>query len=141
MRFLRILLISVLISLSCSYIIMSLMIYTSPNEVMNGQELVEEVLIAITLGIAISVVSLVFEIERLPFIGQFLLHFSGILVCVFTAGYFGNWYDGSDLSTIAIVLISTMIIYCCTWWIIQNLIKKDIDELNKSIKKRRGEVK
>lgn len=55
MRFFRILLVSVLISLSCSYIIMSFTIFTSPNEVMNGQELIEEVIIAIILGIAIFI--------------------------------------------------------------------------------------
>ena len=124
-------------SLSCSYIIMSLMVFTS-NEVMNGQELIEEVIIAIGLGAAISVISLIFEVERMPFLGQLLLHFLGIITCVFIAGYFGNWYDVSNLSTIMVVMISTIIIYGCTWWIMQNLIKKDVDELNIRIKKRRG---
>lgn len=140
MRFIRTLLISILISLSCSYIIMSVMIFSS-GEVMNGQELIEEVIIAIALGTSISLISLVFEIERIPFLGQLFLHFLGIILSVFTAGYFGNWYDVSDLSSIAIVFVSTIIIYVGTWWIMQNLIKKDIDELNKTIQKRRGEIK
>lgn len=140
MQYFRILIISILISLSCSYIIMSLRIFAS-NGVMTGQQLVEEVIIAIILGIAISLSSQIFEVERIPFIGQSLLHILVILVCVFTAGYFGNWYDVSDLSTVMIVLTATVIIYIGTWWIIQNLIKKDIDELNKTIKKRRGEMK
>ncbi|MEG0385715.1 MAG: DUF3021 family protein [Solibacillus sp.] len=139
MRFLRTLIISILISLSCSYIIMSSVIFTS-NEVMNGQQLIKEVIIAIALGIAISVISQIFEVERIPFIGQLLVHILGILVCVFTAGYFGNWYDISDLSTVMVVLISTIIIYIGTWWIMQNIMKKDVDELNKTIKKRRGEL-
>ena len=103
---------------------MSFMIFTSPNEVMNGQELIEEVIIAIVLGIAISVISLIFETERIPFTAQLFLHFSGIIVCVFVAGYFGNWYDVSRLSTVVVVFISTIIIYGFTWWIMQNLIKK-----------------
>ena len=140
MRYFRILIISVLISLSCSYIIMSLSIFAS-NKVMTGQQLVEEVIIAIALGIAISVISQIFEVERIPFIGQLLVHILGILFCVFTAGYFGNWYDVSNVSTIMVVLIATVIIYMGTWWVIQNLIKKDIDELNQTIKKRRGELK
>ncbi|MEG0439723.1 MAG: DUF3021 domain-containing protein [Solibacillus sp.] len=140
MRYFRILIISVLISLSCSYIIMSLSIFAS-NEVMTGQQLVEEVIIAIVLGIAISVISQIFEVERIPFIGQLLVHILGILFCVFTAGYFGNWYDVSNVSTIIVVLMATIIIYIGTWWVIQNLIKKDIDELNQTIKKRRGELK
>ncbi len=119
---------------------MSLSIFAS-NEVMTGQQLVEEVIIAIVLGIAISVISQIFEVERIPFIGQLLVHILGILFCVFTAGYFGNWYDVSNVSTIIVVLIATIIIYIGTWWVIQNLIKKDIDELNQTIKKRRGELK
>lgn len=118
---------------------MSSVIFTS-NEVMNGQQLIKEVIIAIALGIAISVISQIFEVERIPFIGQLLVHILGILVCVFTAGYFGNWYDISDLSTVMVVLISTIIIYIGTWWIMQNIMKKDVDELNKTIKKRRGEL-
>ncbi|MEK4699489.1 DUF3021 domain-containing protein [Solibacillus sp. FSL R7-0668] len=140
MRFLQLLLICVLISLSCSYIIMSSMIYASPNDVMTGKDLLEQVFIAILLGIAISFLSFIFEVERIPFIGQLLLHFFGILVCVFTAGYFGNWYDITDFSTIVIVFILLIIIYCFTWWLIQILLKRDIKNLNKSIKKRRGET-
>lgn len=140
MRFLQMLLISVLISLSCSYIIMSSVIYASPNDVMTGKDLLEQVFIAILLGIAISILSFIFEIERIPFIGQLLLHFSAIVICVFTAGYFGNWYNITDLSTIAIVFILLIIIYGFTWWFIQILLKRDIKDLNKSIKKRRGET-
>ncbi|MCH7323917.1 DUF3021 domain-containing protein [Solibacillus sp. MA9] len=140
MRFLRTLIISILISLSCSYIIMSSVVFTS-NEVMNGQELLKEVIIAIGLGIAISIISQIFEVERIPFLGQLLLHILGILVCVFTAGYLGDWYDVSNVSTIIIVLVSTFVIYCGTWWIMKNIMKKDVDELNKTIKKRRGELK
>lgn len=120
---------------------MSLMIFTSPNEVMNGQELIEEVIIAISLGLAISIVSLIFEVERIPFSGQLTMHFLGIITCVFIAGYFGNWYDVSNPATVVTVLISTLIIYGLTWWIMQNIIKKDVDELNNTIKKRRGELK
>ncbi|ATP42136.1 hypothetical protein CSE16_20155 [Solibacillus sp. R5-41] len=140
MQFFRSVIISVLISLSCSYIIMSSMIFTS-NGVMNGQQLIVEVIIAIALGLAISVISQIFKVEQIPFIGQLLLHFLGILVCVFTAGFIGNWYDISNVSTIMVVLIITIIIYCGTWWGMQNLVKKDVDELNKTIKKRRGEMK
>ena len=140
MRFLQMLLIYVLISLSCSYIIMSSMIYASPNDVMTGKDLLEQVFIAILLGIAISILSFIFEIERIPFIGQLLLHFSAIVICVFTAGYFGNWYDITHLSTFAIVFILLIIIYGFTWWFISILSKRDIKDLNKSIKKRRGEA-
>lgn len=139
MRYFRTLIISVLTSLSCSYVIMSFRVF-SANGTMTGQDLIEEVVIAIVLGVAISVTSLIFRVERIPFLGQLLLHFFGILICVFTAGYFGNWYDVSNFATILFVLIATLVIYGGTWRIIQILTQKDIDELNKTIKKRRGEL-
>lgn len=62
---------------------MSSMIYASPNDVMTGKDLLEQVFIAILLGIAISFLSFIFEVERIPFIGQLLLHFSEFLyVCL-----------------------------------------------------------
>lgn len=140
MPYFRILLMSVLISLSCSYIIMSIMVFTS-NAVMTGRDLLEEIIIAIILGVVISLLSLIFEVERIQFLAQLVLHFMSIITCVFIAGYFGNWYDISNFSTILVILILTIVIYGCTWWIMQNLVKKDIDALNKTIKQRRGELK
>lgn len=140
MRFLRILIISVLISLSSSYIIMSMSIFTSPDQVMNGRDLLEEVVIAIGLGIAISIVTLIFEVERIPFSGQLFVHFLGITACVFLAGYFGNWYDVSTPSTMMFVFLLIIIIYGLVWWFLQIVMKRDVEELNEKIKKRRGEL-
>lgn len=138
MHYFRLLILSVLISLSCSYIIMSSIIFTSPNEVMTGSDLIEEVIIAILLGIAISLLSFIFRGD-MPFIAQLFLHFLGVIALVYTAGYFGNWYDVKNLSTVGIVFILILIIYGGAWWVVQNLTQKDVKALNKSIKKRRGE--
>lgn len=139
MRVLRILLISVLIALSSSYILMSLSIYTSPDAVMTGSDLMEEVFIAIGLGLAIGLLSFIFDVERIPFFVQLVLHFTAIMLLVFTAGYFGHWYDISNISTVMTVFVSILVIYGLTWLIIRILTKKDIDELNQKIQKRRGE--
>jgi len=137
MRFLQVLIFSVLMSLSCSYIIMSLMIFASPNEVMTGADLLEEVAIAIGLGIAISVISLIFEVERIPFFGQLAIHFLCIVGVVFIAGYFGHWYVVSNVWTMLLVLGLIIIIYGIAWWMIRFFIRKDIDALNEVIQQRR----
>lgn len=141
MQFLRTIIISILISLSSSYIIMSLNIYFSSNGVMTGRDLIEEVMIAIVLGLTIGVISLIFEMERISFLVQLISHFSMITICVFIAGYIGNWYDIAKVSTVIIVFVSVIIIYGMTWWLFHVLLKKDVDEINKTIQKRRGEIK
>lgn len=141
MRFLRLLLISSLISLSCSYVIMSITMYLSPSAVITGQELLEQIGITLLLGAAISVVSLIFNSEKIPFPIQLALHFFAILALVFTAGYFGEWYDYTDASTIAVIVALTIIIYLFSWWVIRHLLKKEVDDLNGIIQKRRSELK
>ena len=141
MQFIRTIIISILISLSCSYIIMSLNIYFSSNDVMTGKELLEEVVIAIVLGLTIGVLSLIFEIERIPFLVQLISHFIVITICVFVAGYIGNWFDYAKVSSFIIIFVLVIIIYGMTWWLFHVLLKKDVDEINKTIQKRRREIK
>ena len=140
MHYFRLVILYVLISLSCSYIIMSWMIFTSPNEVMTGSDLIEEVIIAILLGITLSLLSFIFRSD-MPFIAQLFLHFLSVIILVYTAGYFGNWYDVNNFSTVGIVFMLILIIYGGTWWVVQNLTQKDVKALNKSIEKKRGEMK
>ena len=137
MQFLRMTIIGLLISLSSSYVLMSLSIFLRHNKVMTGEELLEQVMIAAILGIIIGVVSLIFEIERLPFTIQLIMHYIAITICVLTAGYFGHWYDISNIFSFMGVFLSEVIIYVLTWYFINVLLKKDIEEINKSIQKRR----
>lgn len=138
MKFLQIAIISILISLSSSYIIMSLSIFKSPGDVMTGANLIEEVIIAILLGIAIGCISLIFSTERISFSLQLTLHFIAITICVFTAGYFGDWYDLNVTSSIITIFIAIIIVYIVTWGILHILLKKDVHELNKTIRQRRA---
>ena len=141
MQFIRTIIISILISLSCSYIIMSLNIYFSSNDVMTGKDLLEEVVIAIVLGLTIGVLSLIFEIERVPFLVLLISHFIVITICVFVAGYIGNWFDYAKGSSFIIIFVLVVIMYGMTWWLFHVLLKKDVDEINKTIQKRKGEIK
>ena len=107
---------------------------------MTGSDLIEEVIIAILLGITLSLLSFIFRSD-MPFIAQLFLHFLSVIILVYTAGYFGNWYDVNNFSTVGIVFMLILIIYGGTWWVVQNLTQKDVKALNKSIEKKRGEMK
>ncbi|MFJ7951392.1 DUF3021 domain-containing protein [Lysinibacillus sp. NPDC096418] len=140
MHALRMMIIGLLISLSSSYVLMSLSVFSKPDAVMTGVELLEQVMIAAVLGVIIGLISLILETERLPFTILLIIHYIAITICVLIAGYIGHWYDISDLSTVAVVLLSMVIIYILTWCIIYVLLKLDVKEMNKSIQKRRGSI-
>lgn len=141
MHVLRMMIIGLLISLSSSYVLMSFSIFSKPNAVMTGVELLEQVMIAAVLGVIIGLISLILDTERLPFTILLIIHYIAITICVFTAGYFGQWYEISSTSSIVGILFSEVIIYVLTWCIIRLLLKRDVEEINKSIQKRRGTVR
>ncbi|MEG0260189.1 MAG: DUF3021 family protein [Lysinibacillus sp.] len=141
MHILRMMIIGLLISLSSSYVLMSLNVFSTPNAVMTGADLLKQVAIAAIMGIIIGLITLILESERLPFTILLIIHFMAIIVCVLIAGYIGEWYDISNLSTVSGVLFSVVIIYILTWCIIYVLLKRDIEDINKSIQKRRGTLR
>ena len=141
MQVLRMMIIGLLISLSSSYVVMSLSVFSKPNATMTGADLLEQVAIAAVMGIIIGLITLILESERLPFTILLIIHYIAITICVLTAGYIGEWYDISDISTVAGVLLSEVIIYIITWCFIYVLLKRDIEEINKSIQKRRGTLR
>lgn len=141
MHILRMMIIGILISLSSSYIVMSLSVFSKPNAVMTGAELLEQIGIAVVLGILIGLISLILDTDRLPFPILLFIHIIAVTICILVAGYIGEWYDIADFSTVAGILLSEVIIYILTWCIIRLLIKRDIEEMNKSIQKRRGMIR
>ncbi|MEX3744170.1 MULTISPECIES: DUF3021 domain-containing protein [Lysinibacillus] len=133
MKFIRMMIIGLLISLSSSYVLVTISVLSN-NAVMSGEELLEQIIIAAILGVVIGLLSIIFEIERLPFISQLILHLIAVTLCVMVAGYFGRWFDHSG---IMYVLISEVIIYFIVWCIIYVLQLIDIAEINHEIKKRK----
>lgn len=134
-RIMRMIVIGMLASLSCSYVLVTLSILSKPNVALTGAALLEQIIIAAILGAAIGPMSLIFELERMPIWLQRLLHVAGITTFVLTAGYFGNWFDNFHVKN---VLISEAIIYCLVWLLLLILQKKDIAQINDAIKKRKG---
>ncbi|MGM7634420.1 DUF3021 domain-containing protein [Bacillus sp. Hm123] len=139
MKILRMMIIGLLISLSSSYTLVTISVLSTPGVVATGPDLLKQLVLAAVLGIVIGLISLIFESERLSFPIQLIIHFIAITICVLTAGYVGDWYDVTQVSTIMSVLTSELIIYGLAWGILYVLTKRDIDILNESIQKRKEE--
>lgn len=125
--------IGLLISLSSSYVLVTLSMMSN-NGVIVGSELLEQVIIAAILGVVIGLLSLIYDIERLPFLIQLSLHIIAVTLCVIIAGYFGHWFDHSSL---VYILIAEIVIYVIVWGITYVLQLNDIKEINHEIQKRK----
>lgn len=134
MRVLRMIVLGILVGLSCSYILVALSISQDAGAVMTGRDLFEQIIIAALLGAAIGPLSLILELERLPFLLQLALHLLSITALTLTAGYFGDWFEHFGITN---VLISELIIYIIIWIMLMILQKKDIKQINKAIKQRK----
>lgn len=133
-EFIRFSIIGLLIGLSSSYTFHAL--FTS-NALISGKELRTEYVIAGLLGIFIGWITLIFKTERFGFTTQLTIHFVLVTLSVVVAGYFGNWYDISNINTMLTLLISIIVIYIISWAISLVVLKKDINEINQTIQKRR----
>ncbi|KOY81592.1 DUF3021 family protein [Lysinibacillus sp. FSL H8-0500] len=134
MKLLRMMIIGILISLSSSYLLVTRSVFEK-GTVINGSELFEQVVIAIILGAAIGLLSIIFEWERLTFTLQLLLHLLGVTACVLIAGYFGQWFQYTG---IPFILLIEAVIYVIVWCILYVLQLKDIEDINQIIQKRKG---
>ncbi|MGE7839401.1 DUF3021 domain-containing protein [Lysinibacillus sp. NPDC093712] len=133
MRVLRMMIIGILISLSSSYTLVTLSLISN-HGMASGPELLEQIIIAAILGTVIGILSLIFEIERLLFSIQLILHFIAVTLCVMIAGYFGRWFEHGG---IMYVLVSEIIIYFIVWCVLYVLQKSDIEKINHVIQKRK----
>lgn len=133
MKILRMMIIGLLISLSSSYILVTLSVMSNHSTIV-GAELFEQIIIAAILGVVIGSLSLIFEIERLVFAIQLIVHFIAVTCCVMIAGYFGRWFEHSS---ILYVIVAEIIIYFIVWCILYVLQKNDIEEINHEIQKRK----
>ncbi|MFJ7406708.1 MULTISPECIES: DUF3021 domain-containing protein [unclassified Lysinibacillus] len=133
MRVLRMMIIGLLISLSSSYTLVTLSLISN-HRMASGPELLEQIIIAAILGAAIGPLSSIFDIERLLFSTQLILHFIAVTLFVMVAGYIGRWFEHSG---VLYVLIVEIIIYFIVWCILYVLQKNDIEEINNEIKKRK----
>lgn len=132
-KFIRMMIIGLLISLSSSYSLVTFSVLSN-NTVISGPELLEQIIVAAILGVVIGLLSTIYDIERLPFIAQFILHVIAVTICVMIAGYFGRWFEHSS---ILYIFVSEAIIFFIAWCIIYVLQKSDIAKINQEIQKRK----
>ncbi|MFJ8086929.1 DUF3021 domain-containing protein [Lysinibacillus sp. NPDC095746] len=132
-KFIRMMTIGLLISLSSSYSLVTFSVLSN-NTVISGPELLEQIIVAAILGVVIGLLSTIYDIERLPFIAQFILHVIAVTICVMIAGYFGRWFEHSS---ILYIFVSEAIIFFIAWCIIYVLQKSDIAKINQEIQKRK----
>lgn len=136
MKIIRMMMIGILIALSSSYILVTLSIFLDNSSTISGEVLRQQIIIAIILGAAIGLLSLLFEIEQIPFLLQLLLHVTFVTIFVLTAGYVGKWFVDFGIQN---VLLSEAVIYVSVWCVMYMLQKKEIEDINAAIQQRKGE--
>ncbi|MER1999197.1 MAG: DUF3021 domain-containing protein [Lysinibacillus sp.] len=135
MKLVRNIMIGCLIGLSVSYTLLTIRALLVNNKVFYGEDLLEEFIIALILGAVIGAVTLIFESDQLSFRTLLVIHFFVVLTSVFAAGAYGDWYEFTTVSML-LMFGEVAIIYCIVWGIVLLLEKREIDSLNKLIRKR-----
>lgn len=134
-KIIRSCLIGLLIGLSCSYILVTIGMLTDPDAVLNGRDLLLQLLIAAAMGIAIGFVTLIFDTSFFSLPIQLFIHFSFVTLCVFIGGLVGSWF--SDGSTFMLVFLNELIIYAIVWFFILLTTKREVDEINEFLQSRK----
>lgn len=128
-------LIGFLFSLSTSYCMVTLDVLKA-NGSISGQELLDQVVVAAILGIAIGISTLIYQVEHLSFLAQIIIHFILVTIFVGIAGYFGHWFEANNYQSFFNVFICELIIYIFIWLFFYTNTKHHIREMNELIQKR-----
>lgn len=136
-KVMKFMLIGLLTGLSTSYIVLSLSVFFSDDQLISGERLLQQLIIAAVMGVVIGLATLIFEITRLSFVIQLILHYFSVVACVFCAGIVGQWFSFSDLRSIFNLIVIQLIAYTIIWLVVRVLIKKEVDEINELIQQRR----
>lgn len=134
MKILRMMIIGMLISLSASYGTIALF---NTDVVFTGDELLKQFTIAIILGPVIGIGSLLFQLEKISFWLQLIIHYLYVTACVLTAGWFGGWYTEQSFVSLGKVLLIQLVVYILVWLILHVIAQRDIEKINESLQKKR----
>ncbi|MEK3765510.1 MULTISPECIES: DUF3021 domain-containing protein [unclassified Solibacillus] len=132
-------LISCFVSVFMSYFIIALITYNDTSITWSGAELLNQFLLALSLGVIIGCANSLFLIKHWPYIAVLTLHYGIVLCSVFTVGLFGNWFSFDEPSTFILLFIQSTVIYIIVWCFIFFSIKRDIKRMNDVLKQNRGE--
>lgn len=92
-KVIQFILIGALIGLSTSYIVMTFVLLGDSTLSLTGEELLLQLSLALILGIACGLVSLIFTVETLPYLAKLAIHYVVTLLLVLICGTFGDWYE------------------------------------------------
>ena len=134
-QILRIMLISIGISLSTSYIFMTLSI---GDYAMTQDDLIKQIYAAIICGVIIGIATLIFYYTTWSFIIQTLCHFSIVTSTVIIIGYYAQWYE-LIRSEFLLVLLNIVVVYIVIWLMVYYFSKSEVQEINEALKKRKEE--
>ena len=136
MIYIRSCLLGVLISLSTSYIILTLSLL-SDNANISSEELMQQLIIALAMGIVIGLATTIYQLDKFSLTITTIIHFSIVTVVVLVAGTVGQWFDWNQPSSIIGIFISEVIAYIVIWIVIHILTKQEVEQLNQLIQERR----
>lgn len=136
MIYIRTCLLGILISLSTSYIILTLKRFTHDADI-SGNELMNELFIALAMGIVIGLATTIYFLDKFSLTIATIIHFLIVTVVVLVAGTVGQWFDWNQPSSIIGVFIIEVIAYIIIWIVIHILTKQEVEQLNQLIQERR----
>ena len=136
MIYIRTCLLGILISLSTSYIILTLSLL-SDNAEISSEELMQQLIIALAMGIVIGLATTIYFLDKFSLTIATIIHFSIVTVVVLVAGTVGQWFSWHQPSSIIGVLIIEVIAYIVIWIVIHILTKQEVEQLNQLIQERR----
>ncbi|WP_110926816.1 DUF3021 domain-containing protein [Bacillus massiliglaciei] len=123
------------IGLSTSYTIITIILLQNPTHTINGQKLLLEFFLAITLGVGCGVALLIFYIERWSIVTKLGIHYVISLVLVFICGLIGKWYEaplenpGAFIVFFAIHLAIYLVIFGVIYWMTLQEVRSINDKL------------
>lgn len=125
-----------LFGLSISYVVVTISALLSDSRVFTGEDLLEELILAILLGAVIGAATTIFESDRMSFRLMLFIHFLIVVASVYIAGAVDDWYDPTSISSIFILFCEVVFIYIIVWGIVLLLEKREIENINKLIKRK-----
>ena len=137
MIYIRSCLLGILISLSTSYIILTLSLLSDHDDI-SSKDLMQQLLIAIVMGIVIGLATTIYFLDKFSLTIATIIHFSIVTVVVLVAGTISQWFDWNEPSSIIGVFIIEVIAYIIICIVINILMKQEVEQLNQLIQERRA---
>ncbi|MBJ8326165.1 DUF3021 domain-containing protein [Streptococcus pacificus] len=100
---------------------------------------VQQIITTVVLSGFIGLASLIYENNRWSFFRKSLIHLVIVFLIVFAMNYFNHWVDfGSNIGVYLGFIIQFFIIYFAISFIMFLISKKQVQEINDRLKKKKG---